>query len=100
MPGGRWSRGGGHFAAAVAKLIGNESAREAIKASHQAHGAIGMTREYPLHEYTRRLNAWRREFGNERQVAGAIGKHASQAPSFAQLLAGVGDAGVLPLPAL
>ncbi len=31
--------------------------------SHQVHGAIGFTREYPLNLRTRRLTAWRDDFG-------------------------------------
>lgn len=29
--------------------------------AHQIHGAIGLTAEYPLHQFSRRLHAWRRE---------------------------------------
>ncbi|GAA3528964.1 acyl-CoA dehydrogenase family protein [Amycolatopsis ultiminotia] len=61
------------FEAFAAKLVANESARTAVRAAHQAHGAIGMTREYPLHLHTRRLNAWQHEFGTERELSSAIG---------------------------
>ncbi|GAB3573225.1 acyl-CoA dehydrogenase family protein [Amycolatopsis endophytica] len=61
------------FEAFAAKLVANEAARTAVRAAHQAHGAIGMTREYPLHLHTRRLNAWQHEFGTEGELATAIG---------------------------
>jgi acyl-CoA dehydrogenase len=61
------------FEAFAAKLVANESARTAARAAHQAHGAIGMTREYPLHLHTRRLNAWQHEFGTDQELAVAIG---------------------------
>jgi len=57
-------RGGGHFEIASAKLLANEAARLATRAAHQAHGAMGATREYPLHLLSRRLWAWRAEYGD------------------------------------
>lgn len=76
----------GSFEVCAAKLVANESARVAIRASHQAHGAIGMTREYPLHRFTRRLNVWRHEFGTEAQLAAHLGAAVSQAPSLARCI--------------
>jgi len=38
------------------------------RAAHQLHGAMGMTREYPLHHFTRRLRAWSFEWGTGRAV--------------------------------
>lgn len=47
--------------------------------SHQLHAAIGMTHEYPLHQYTRRLWAWRDEGANadfwSEQIADYLLKH-------------------------
>jgi acyl-CoA dehydrogenase len=74
------------FEVCAAKLTGSESARISVRAAHQAHGAIGMTREYPLHLYTRRLNLWRQQFGTERQLSTALGTAVSAAPSFARVL--------------
>lgn len=74
------------FEVCAAKLTGNESARLSVRAAHQAHGAIGMTREYPLHLYTRRLNLWRQQFGTERQLSAALGTALTAAPSFARVL--------------
>jgi acyl-CoA dehydrogenase len=61
------------FEIASAKLVATESALASVRAAHQAHGAIGMTREYPLHLYTRRLHAWRQELGTELALSGTIG---------------------------
>ena len=41
--------------------------------SHQLHGAIGFTREYRLHLFTRPLLAWRDEFGSYRHWALVLG---------------------------
>jgi len=59
--------GGGpaRFEIAAAKLLANRAAQTAPRAAHQAHGAMGMTREYPLHHLSRRLWAWRLEYGDE-----------------------------------
>jgi acyl-CoA dehydrogenase len=65
------------FEIAAARLIASESARLAVRAAHQAHGAIGMTREYPLHLLTRRLNTWQHEFGTERSARLALGQAAA-----------------------
>lgn len=35
--------------------------------AHHLHGAMGITREYPLHKATRRLWSWRDEWGSARQ---------------------------------
>jgi acyl-CoA dehydrogenase len=57
-------RGGGQFEVAAAKAVANDAARIATRAAHQAHGAMGMTREYPLHLLSRRLWSWRAEYGD------------------------------------
>ncbi|WCK56360.1 acyl-CoA/acyl-ACP dehydrogenase [Aneurinibacillus sp. Ricciae_BoGa-3] len=51
---------------AMAKIRINEAAGLAAAISHQVHGAIGFTYEHSLHHSTRRLWAWRDEFGTER----------------------------------
>ena len=45
-----------------------------VEAVHQAHGAIGFTREYGLHHYTRRLLAWRDEHGTDAHWAIELGR--------------------------
>jgi acyl-CoA dehydrogenase len=83
---GVYARRSASFEVCAAKLMANESARISVRAAHQAHGAIGMTREYPLHLHTRRLNLWRQQFGTERELAAALGTTMSAAPSFARAL--------------
>lgn len=59
---------------ALMKLLLNENARLAVRAAHQAHGAIGMTREYPLQLLTRRLNSWLGEWGTSTHLAFGVGR--------------------------
>jgi acyl-CoA dehydrogenase len=65
--------GDGTFDAAAAKLVVNQQAALAVRAAHQAHGAIGMTQEYRLQHLTRRLNAWRGDSGDEQSLALGLG---------------------------
>jgi acyl-CoA dehydrogenase len=61
---------------ASAKAVAGEAADVATARAHQAHGAIGMTQEYDLHQLTRRLWSWREEFGStaswRREVGAAV----------------------------
>jgi alkylation response protein AidB-like acyl-CoA dehydrogenase len=41
--------------------------------AHHLHGAMGITREYPLHKATRRLWSWRDEWGSARQWRRELG---------------------------
>lgn len=50
--------------AAVAKIVAGRAAQTVAAAAHQVHGAIGISSEYALQVYTRRLLAWRGEFGD------------------------------------
>ncbi len=61
------------FEIAAAKVLADEAAAGATRAAHQAHGAIGMTREYRLHHLTRRLWAWRHEYGSARHWRRRLG---------------------------
>lgn len=54
------------FEVAAAKAATSRSAAEVSRQGHQVHGAIGMTREYPLHRFNRRLWVWAHEYGSER----------------------------------
>jgi acyl-CoA dehydrogenase len=65
--------GPARFEIAAAKLLADRAASEATRHAHQAHGAMGMTREYPLHHFSRRLWAWRSEYGDERTLSRALG---------------------------
>jgi alkylation response protein AidB-like acyl-CoA dehydrogenase len=59
---------------AVAKIRVGEAAGTGAAIAHQAHGAMGFTYEHSLHQSTRRLWAWREEFGNERAWARRLGR--------------------------
>src|SRR5438105_2692134 len=59
---------------AVAKVRVGEAASNGAAIAHQVHGAMGFTYEHSLHHATRRLWAWREEFGNETLWAGRLGK--------------------------
>jgi acyl-CoA dehydrogenase len=45
--------------AAVARIIAGRAATRTARIAHQLHGAIGVTAEYSLHRFTKRLWAWR-----------------------------------------
>jgi acyl-CoA dehydrogenase len=61
------------------KVIANAAASEIAKAAHQAHGAIGMTREYQLHQFTRRLWSWRSEYGSSGEWEAWLGRRVREA---------------------
>jgi len=65
--------GRGGFEIACAKILADRAAQLATAAAHQTHGAIGMTKEYPLHYLTRRLWAWRDEAGGHQRWANRLG---------------------------
>ncbi|MCX7567979.1 acyl-CoA/acyl-ACP dehydrogenase [Sulfitobacter sp. F26169L] len=62
------------FAVAVAKVITGRAATSVAAIAHQVHGAIGFSREYDLQHVTRRLWAWREEYGAELLWQRRIGK--------------------------
>jgi len=64
------------FSIAVAKVRCGDAATRACGIAHQVHGAIGFTREHALHFATRRLWAWREQFGNEAHWAARLGASA------------------------
>jgi hypothetical protein len=64
---------------AVAKVRCGEAAGRAAAIAHQVHGAIGVTDEHRLHQLTRRLWAWRDDFGTEAQWAIRLGRLAAAA---------------------
>lgn len=66
--------GNADFEIAAAKLRANQAIPSVVSIAHQVHGAIGFTQEYPLHQKTRRLLAWRQEYGNDRYWAQFLGK--------------------------
>jgi len=52
-------------AVAAAKARVGEAAGIGAEIAHQVHGAMGYTHEHQLHHFTRRLLAWRDEYGRE-----------------------------------
>jgi acyl-CoA dehydrogenase len=62
------------FAAAVAKARAGEASGKGAAIAHQVFGAMGFTREHALHYATRRLWAWRDEFGAEAYWQAEIGR--------------------------
>jgi alkylation response protein AidB-like acyl-CoA dehydrogenase len=67
------------FAVAAAKIRAGEAAGKVAEITHQVHGAIGFTHEYPLHRLTRRLWSWRDEFGTESDWSIALGRRVAAA---------------------
>lgn len=53
------------LAAAIAKARASEAALLVANTSHALHGAIGITEEYDLQRYSRRLHEWRMAHGSE-----------------------------------
>ena len=63
------------LAVATAKIRSGQAAGAGAGIAHQVHGAMGFTREYSLQHRTRRLWAWRDEFGPETVWAIELGRH-------------------------
>lgn len=62
------------FAVAAAKSVASEAAGQGAAIAHGVLGAIGFTYEHSLHFTTRRLWAWRSEFGSQTYWAKRIGE--------------------------
>ncbi len=69
----------GGFEIAAGKLLANRAALLAGRSAHQVLGARGTTREHPLGEQTRRLWAWRTEYGDEHRWSTRLGAAAARA---------------------
>ena len=59
---------------AVAKVSTADAATQCANIAHAVHGAIGFTQEYSLHLYSRRLWAWRGEYGSATRWSQQIGE--------------------------
>jgi acyl-CoA dehydrogenase len=66
---------------AAARIVTDDAIALGTRAAHQAHGAMGVTREYPLHQLTRRLWSWRHEWGTTREWRRRLGAAALATPS-------------------
>ena len=65
---------GAAFEIAAAKLRLGLAVDRAVPIAHRLHGAIGFTMEYALNRFTRRLLAWRSEFGSDAVWAERLGR--------------------------
>jgi alkylation response protein AidB-like acyl-CoA dehydrogenase len=64
---------------AAAKVRVGEAAGIGAAIAHQVHGAIGFTQAHRLHYFTKRLWAWRDEFGGEAEWSQFVGRAAARA---------------------
>jgi acyl-CoA dehydrogenase len=62
--------------AAVAKVRTGEAAQQVMAISHAVHGAIGISEEFALQRYTKRLRALRLSHGGESAWAEVLGRSA------------------------
>lgn len=78
-------------AVGTAKARVGEAAGTAAEIAHQVHGAMGFTHEHSLHHFTRRLWAWRDEYGRETHWQEQLGRRVAGggADSVWEFLVGV-----------
>lgn len=69
------------LAAAIAKSRTSEAAPGVANMAHALHGAIGVTDEYDLQLFTRRLHEWRLAHGGESYWNRIIGEQVLAAPT-------------------
>ena len=70
--------GDGWLEIAVAKARIGEAAGVSAEIAHQVHGAMGFTYEHALHQYSRRLWAWRDEYGPEVHWQAELGRRIAE----------------------
>jgi hypothetical protein len=68
------------LASAVAKSRTSEAAQLTASTAHAIHGAIGITAEYELQRYTRRLHEWRLAHGSESYWNSVLGQQVLASP--------------------
>lgn len=66
--------------AALAKMQASQAVAKIASIAHATHGAIGVTQEYDLQLYTRRLREWARAGGGQGYWAARIGAGAMASP--------------------
>ena len=59
---------------AVAKIRAGQAAHTVAAIAHAVHGAIGISAEHALHQFTRRLHGWRMAHGGEAWWAAQLGQ--------------------------
>jgi len=77
-------------AAAVAKQVASTAVTAIVATAHAVHGAIGISEEYDLQLFVRRLHEWRMADGTESYWAGQLGRtrlasHAASSVDFVRL---------------
>lgn len=79
------------LASAIAKSRTSEAAQLVASIAHAVHGAIGITAEYDLQLYTRRLHEWRLAHGSESYWNRVLGQAVidSRLPLLADFVRGV-----------
>ncbi len=86
------------LAAAVAKARASEAAGTVVSIAHGVHAAMGITEEYDLQIYTRRLIEWRTDYGSagywNRRVGDAV--LSTEAPSTLEFMLPTFFAGTTP----
>jgi acyl-CoA dehydrogenase len=65
---------GARFEVAAARIVVDQAIVDGTRAGHQAHGAMGVAREYRLQQFSRRLWSWRHEYGAAREWRRALGR--------------------------
>lgn len=84
---GAVASGVGELEVAATSVVVGQNAVRAVAAAHQAHGAIGMTREYPLQQVTRRIHAIRQLWSSLAAAEEAVGRTSLAAPRLSELVA-------------
>jgi acyl-CoA dehydrogenase len=69
-----WGREDFVLRAALAKARAGAAAGPVAAIAHQVHAAMGFTQAHDLHFFTRRLWAWRDEFGSDAHWQGWLGR--------------------------
>jgi acyl-CoA dehydrogenase len=65
---------------AAARVLAGDAAINSARTAHQVHGAIGVTMEYPLQRFSRRLWEWEAEDGTAAHWASQLGAEAANTP--------------------
>ena len=68
---------------ALAKAQTSQAVARVVAVAHAVHGAIGVTQEFDLQLYTRRLNEWARAGGGAGYWSGVLGQKVLQTNSSA-----------------